>query len=302
MRIFMVIFLFSIVFQAHSKSELGFLKYNRSVTLHYGIYSPDNNDIKGDVLYFHGYGDRFTGHTKLFNKLNEGGFRVIAFDFPSHGKTLSPFFGDLDHQGFKSLSKMGQFVYNTKIKNKKNLFLAGWSTGGLVAIRTIQKNWNNIAHKVKGLLLYAPGVSVYPCVGNAFCHITNDTLNHNVALDERPIKPKTPLTRPAFASKLLLNAHNSWKSNLRDIPTIVFAADTEEDEYVKGDKLIKWIKKQRIDFEQNIKAQYCPGAAHELDNELDRLAGSQVRHNSLAFLSNLAGNAINFQNGNCYNF
>ena len=142
------------------------------------------------------------------------------------------------------------------------------------------------------------------CVGNLACRITNETLTHNELLQKRPIRPTSPLYRPAFASKLLLNAGLSWKQALpSELPALVFVAGESEDRYVKSKELKSWVKTQRSNFASSILAYQCPSAKHELDNEPDEFGGAQVKALSASFLGALLqGAPLGTSAGPCLGF
>ena len=128
----------------------------------------------GDVLLLHGYGDTFKNHIPLFREWHQIGVKVIAFDFPSHGKSYGAAWDDLDWYSSQKLAEITSFVRNVTLEDIfRPLFISGWSTGGLLAIRIAQSNKMK-AHfsTLRGLVVYAPGVSVRKCVGNFLCHIT----------------------------------------------------------------------------------------------------------------------------------
>src|SRR5262245_56662953 len=56
------------------------------VHLRVGVAAPSGTP-RGDFLYLHGFADRFDNHLPLFQTQVARGYRVIAFDYPSHGET-----------------------------------------------------------------------------------------------------------------------------------------------------------------------------------------------------------------------
>jgi alpha-beta hydrolase superfamily lysophospholipase len=177
---------------------------------------------------------------------------------------------------------------------KRPLFLAGWSTGGLIATRIVQSEaMRSLFPSIKGIVVYAPGVAVKTCVGDALCQITNATLTHNQNLQDRLIYPESPLSRLNFATKLLFHAHTSWKEGVpSSIPTMVFVAGEEQDRYVKSKEIKEWVKSQRVNFESKITAFSCANARHELDNEPDVYGGDQVRVLSGEFIKAVLSNTL----------
>lgn len=270
-----IVFLFSA--NSFALEKVSTININPWFKIATGEYSPANRKINADVLFLHGYGDTFTNHKPLFNQLNDAGLRVISFDYPNHGNTVSKGFHDLDFNGFKDLTNLAEMVLEEKLgKEKRPLLIMGWSTGGLLGIRMTQGLLNKkYLDRVEGLLTMAPGVSVKKCVGNAVCKITNKTLSNNPSKQNRKIKPSYPLGRVGFASALLLNAHNSWKSGV-DFPHLVIVAG-DNDQYVKSKRIKEWSKKQVSKFDSQVIGYQCPNAKHELDNEPAEFGGVQVR-------------------------
>lgn len=258
---------------------------SQALILRVGEYLPPG-PISGDVLYLPGFADRLDNHEPLFEEFNKQGFRVISFDYPSHGETFGEM-NSLDYFSFSDLSHLAKYVeVKTQTDSRRPLVFAGWSTGGLLAIRMFQSNaFSSSARKPAGLILYAPGVSVHPLVGK-WRVVTERTLTHN----PRPphlgsIKPKSPLEFPAFAAKLLTNAELAQLETLpANIPTLIFVGSPTADKYVKTQNVLKWTLSQRQKGVPIFGIQ-CPNAAHELDNEPTELGGAEVRFSSGYFLN-----------------
>ncbi len=171
-----------------AKAETSFVS-DGSLRVHYGVFKPKGSAV-GDILFLHGYGDTFENHVPLFTEWNHIGLRVIAFDFPSHGKSHGGEWNDLDWHSFRDLANIASLVRNLTLEDSSRpLFISGWSTGGLLAVRIVQsEKMRTLFPTIRGLVAYAPGVSVRKCVGNLLCHITNDTLSHNADLQNRVIR------------------------------------------------------------------------------------------------------------------
>ena len=273
--------------------------------VHAGEYREEGEPV-ADVLFFHGYGDRFSNHEALFKEWIKAGVRVIAFDLPSHGGTEGGPGFDLDNLSFTDLQRIAAKVEKNYIENpKRPLILAGWSLGGLLAARIAQStNLSQLSRIPSGLLLLAPGVSVNWCVGNWVCQITNETLTHDEKLYQRPITPASPIYRLGFAAHLLESASLAWHEGLPpNIPTMVVVAG-DDDRYVNSLDLLSWISTQRSEFHANIQAIQCPGARHEVDNELPEYGGFQVRASTAQFLKDAAigSNTIILIDGPCLRF
>lgn len=260
----------------------------------------------GDVLFFHGYGDTFKNHLPLFREWNQAGLRVIAFDFPSHGQTQGDKWDDLDWYSFSDLAEMASVVRKQAVKGQdRPLFLSGWSLGGLLATKIVQSHeLRTLFPPIKGLVTFAPGVSVKKCVGNIFCQITNETLTHNETLFGRFLYPRSPFDRVNFGMKLLYNASLTWNRGIpSEIPTLVFVASESKDHYVITKQLKKWVHLQRNAFSSSLLAFQCPDAYHELDNEPNAYGGSQVRILSRHFIqATYQGEDLKMAHGPCYSF
>lgn len=281
--LFIILNLASAGISLGSDLKTSFFEVSHGQLLRVGIQKPENNDpIEADVLYFHGYGDRIDNHAPLFNQWANSKFRVIAFDYPSHGESRA---GSIDSYGFMDLASLAlQVEAETREDLNRPLFLAGWSTGGLLAIRLVQtKMYSKMTRKPKGLILFAPGVSVYKLIGGDGI-IRENTLTNNPFPPHRgPIKPISPFVTPVFATRLLANSLFSRYQNLPpQLPILTFVADKDEDLYVQSAKVKEWVIDQRFQG-ATVYGFYCPGSKHEVDNEPWPI-GDRVRNIASAFV------------------
>ncbi len=235
---------------------------------------PSGIKTKADMLFLIGFGDRADNHGPLFKLMNEQGIRVISFDYPTHGESRC---SHIDYEGFTSLSFMAQEVEEkTREDIHRPLFLSGWSTGGLLALRMVQQNF--LAERfIKGVVLITPGVSVYTFVGGDGV-IREKTLSHNPNPPHMaPPKPVSPFLTPVFASTIKLNAALVKKAHLPFYtPMLVLVAGEKLDKYVKTPVLKKWIQNSRIS-KDNLVAFQCENSMHEMDNEINPI-GPTVRN------------------------
>lgn len=140
----------------------------------------------------------------------------------------------------------------------------------------------------------APATTPHALVGvNGI--VTAETLTRNtnpphVAGGE--IKPKSPLFTPVFASKLLFNAGKANCDALPAIPTLTIVADDNADKYVRTPQVKAWAGAQRAVHNPLMTNVQCVGSYHELDNELEPIAG-QVR----AMAAQFVGQALKFHAG-----
>ena len=275
------------------KAQTMTIKYTfGTLELRYGVQKPQGTVI-GDVLYLHGLGDRLDNHARLFEEWNKAGFRVISFDLPSHGENKGTS-NDLNKYTFGDLISLASQVERATLEDEKRpLILAGWSTGGLIAVRAVQsEHLSKLKRTPTALILFAPGVSVHPIVGEQsfkypLGEITGATLSHDPNLAQfhkGPIQPKSPGEKKEFAADLLLNSTMSWAEGYpRNIPTLVLVGGIDEDKYVKSDKVYEWAINQSKNNGVDIKVVSCPEARHELDNEAASYGGEEARSIAATF-------------------
>lgn len=228
----------------------------------------------GTVLFFHGFADCKDNHAKLFQGWVAEGLRVVAFDFPGHGSST----GSINDFRMRDLSKIGRKVLD-KVGLVGDLFLAGWSTGGLAVVREVQKF--GALPSPKAVFLIAPGVVVKPLVGK-YGTVTKETISSNPEPAVCPIKPTSPMKVFFFASSLLseslLSVASPWP---KDIPTLVFTAG--HDKYVLTEGVNEW-----VEHHKSIIGVTCANSFHEMDNEPVPV-GHTVREAAAAFFKNPSG-------------
>lgn len=239
-----------------------------------------------DILYIHGYGDRFENHGSLFKAWADAGFRIITFDLPSHGESEE----SLDSYTFGRLAKLVRHLERETREDKdRPLFLAGWSTGGLIAVRTVQaKSFPKMKRKVSGLILITPGIAVRFFVGE-WGVITERTLSSNPnPQHRREPSPVSPFLTPLFSMNMFfLNSPLAYYQSMpKDIPMLVFTADDQMDRYAVPEKTREWVIDQRNNSSVKVIGVECPNARHELDNELQPSSspvGEEVIETSVMF-------------------
>lgn len=250
------------------------------------VESPASEVASADVLFFPGFSDRADNHAPLFSQLTDSGFRVISFDYPSHGKTDC---WNLNLHSMVSLEGLAQIVLlSPEIKSEAPLYLVGWSTGGLLAYRMLQRG-QPAFRTVKGAVLLAPGLSVYPVPG-VMGFVTMDSLLSNPNpphLGE--ISPSTPLAYPLFGADLIATSLLARFESVPNKSVMMLLGDDVLDVYANTPKIKKWFKTARsADFV----AYQCDGAKHELDNEIEPI-GQNVRSLIINFLSETANEETN---------
>jgi alpha-beta hydrolase superfamily lysophospholipase len=258
------------------------------VSLRIGVMEPEG-EPKGDVLFLHGFADRFDNHLPLFEQWRGAGMRVIAFDYPSHGETCGQGIDRYKINGVAALA--ADVVKSTEPSTDRPLMLAGWSTGGLLAVRMLEApEIAPLGRPVKGAFLLAPGVDVALVVGDKTI-VTEDTLTSDPNPPHRgAISPKSPLETPIFAADLVLNARLSRRDPFpKDVPTVVVSGGEKEDVYVHTDGVKDWVKSRR-DENARVYGVGCEGARHELDNERAPIR-DDVRTSAARFASWVIGGA-----------
>lgn len=266
---------------------------NGDLHVRYGVgdSAQGSENTVGDILYFHGFADRLDNHGPLFDAWRAAGFRVLAFDFPSHGETYGKR-NRLDQYSFEDLSLIAAEVEKTTRESaSRPLLLAGWSTGGLAAVRSVQKKSieNATGRNVSALILFAPGISVHPLVGE-FGLVTTKTLTHNRNPPHQgPINPRSPLLTPVFSAKLLQNALLARENPLpKSVPMLTLLAGETEDKYVRSLNVKDWALETRLKFGVKSHGYLCENARHELDNE-PRPVGEFIRMEAVNFALQAVG-------------
>jgi alpha-beta hydrolase superfamily lysophospholipase len=240
---------------------------------------PVSVPVRADVLFLIGFADRADNHGPLFESMANAGYRVISFDYPSHGESNC---GGLDSQDFASLSKMAEEIIAPLTEDSfRPLYLTGWSTGGLLAMRIAQLNYFS-NRTIAGLLLLAPGLATYMAPGD-WGTVTLDTLLSNPNPPHRgPIKPTSPFSFIKFGLILIGNGIAARNERLPKVPILIFLGGSKSDVYADTSTIRRWIWFEQR-FHSNLFAIQCDHAKHELDNETEPIGG-EVRSNFLNFL------------------
>lgn len=248
--------------------------------LRVGVAAPSGTP-RGDVLYLHGFADRFDNHLPLFEEWVAKGYRVIGFDFPSHGESCGH---PLDGYCVDDLGNFARRVEEeTREDAKRPLIVAGWSTGGLAAVRMFQTGVK-LGRPVAGAVLFAPAVSPRTLVGDKG-FVTEETLTRNPSPPHRgEITPKSPLLTPLFAPTLVVSAKLASHSGYpKALPTLVIVGGDKTDRYVDTPGVVAWTKDRKAEGAA-LYGRACDGAFHELDNE-PGATGESVRGAAAAFVS-----------------
>ncbi len=256
------------------------------VNVRTGEFRPAGDEApKADILFLHGFGDNMLNHGPLFKNWTDSGFRVVSFDFPSHGESIGDSINDFDSASgpILGLAKLAFAVEQKYRKDSSRPFLiAGWSTGGLLAIRMAQGLGSYNGHRdIDALILLAPGVFVRPIVGENGT-VTLKTLTQDAfAPHIGKITPNRPAFEVTFAVDLLVNGRIASQHEFPNVPTLVVLGDEELDRYIFSKKTKTWVSTLKANG-SSISAFECPGAMHELDNEGNGI-GVEVRREVLKF-------------------
>lgn len=214
----------------------------------------------GDVLFFHGFSDRLDNHRPLFEAWTQRGFRVVSFEYPSHGETCGK---SLAFYMYPNLAKLAAEVERaTREDAERPLVLAGWSMGGLLATRLLQ-GLEPLSRPVRGAMLLTPGVAVHTFLGR----VQNETLTRNPNPPHTgPIAPVRPAVWP-IAGNLLLHARTARRTPLpRSVPVLTVVGGDDEDVYAKSADIRSWVEETR-EAGATAYGLSCPGGYHEIDNE-----------------------------------
>jgi alpha-beta hydrolase superfamily lysophospholipase len=238
---------------------------------------------RGDVLYLHGFADRFDNHRPLLDAFVASGLRVITFDYPSHGESCGDTIGTF---GFTGLANLAGKVVAELGDASKPLYLAGWSTGGLLAVRMAQGVGSTLDREIAAMALFAPGVDVqtFSPATNPVSGVTNATLTRNPNPPHAgPPKPSWVGAVPAFATELLTNEQLSGAQLPSRIPTLVIVGGDREDRYADTRGIVAWTERQDAGG-ASMHGLRCAGGYHELDNEPEPM-GRAVRSAAATFLA-----------------
>jgi alpha-beta hydrolase superfamily lysophospholipase len=249
--------------------------------IHVSVQNPPTEiKTKADVLFFIGFGDRSDNHDPLFKLMSDSGYRVISFDYPSHGETSC---GNLNLHDFTSLSSLAEKVeIATREDETRPLYLSGWSTGGLLALRMAQRGYLS-QRTLAGLVLIAPGLVVYKIPGEAGWVLESTLTSNPNPPHHGPPSPSSPLWYPLFGGALMFNAMLARNQDLPQIPTLIFLGGDTADVYANTPAIKDWLKVVGPNNPQWTAIQ-CDNGKHELDNEIEPM-GNEVRKAFVEFLS-----------------
>lgn len=259
------------------------------------VHERSDRPFKGTVLYLEGLGDSIRNHAPYFSALSDAGYRVVTFDYPGQGGSPGSMnmtrigVGSrlLRSVGIGELAKLAWQRFARDPATSKRMVI-GWSTGGLAAYRLAHEGW------AEAVVLLAPGICPRIFVGESAKRfyllpflapvISTRTLTRNEFRGEPnphtdPVRPRSPLHAPLFATNLLWNAARarSWRIDPKVRGLALFGG--EDDAYVHSRASTRVITRNAPQFETHT----YEGSFHELDNELPEVA-HDVRRRTIAFL------------------
>jgi alpha-beta hydrolase superfamily lysophospholipase len=235
-----------------------------------------------DLIFLHGHADRVDNHRELFTDWAAAGINVIAVDLPSHGGTTAR---GIDAWATADLAALVGTLDRRYGAAGRPLVLAGWSFGGLLVTRIVQRprHLAVLARRPAATVLIVPAVDPLPVTGGDGI-ARRRTLNHDPDPAAADPRPASPLLNPIFAVRLLAEAWAARADRLpADVPTLVVASDPDEDLYVRADGLIRWTLTQR-DATGRVSLLSCSGARHGVHLE-PWPTGPTARHETVAFLA-----------------
>lgn len=192
------------------------------------VEEPQTIPPRADILFLTGFSDRADNHAPLFSSLADEGFRLISFDYPSHGETVC---WSLNSHSMVSLEGLAQIVLKSEeLQSNRPLYLVGWSTGGLLAYRMLQRNSLNW-RQVQGAVLLAPGLSVYPIPGELGVVKEESLLSNPNPPHMGPISPSSPLLYPLFGADLMATSVLARFEPVPETPILIILGDDEDDVY-----------------------------------------------------------------------
>lgn len=260
---------------------------------------PAAGPPQADILFLHGHADRLDNHAALFTAWRDAGYRVIAFDLPSHGESTV---ASIDLYSFDALYALVRLVEKSTLEDPQRPFLlAGWSFGGLIATRLAEDPAQLVllSRKPQGVLLLTPAVAPYPFAGgDGIARVKTLTHQPNPPVAGPP-NPAMPLANPLFAARLLYESWRAGQARLpADTPLLVITAGETEDWYVNTPAAKIWAQTQQQNGAK-LHLFQCNGARHGIDNEAFPI-GPAVHQLTVAFAASvLHGTPLTSAAGPC---
>lgn len=272
MGMFTRLLLGSILFVSYSAFSKEFIVHVGSEChLRVVVEEPVDSPPKADVLFLIGFADRADNHGPLFRQLADRGFRVLSYDYPSHGETRC---GNLNDHSYASLQRLTRAVVSAPLlASDRPLHIVGWSAGGLLAYRILQ-NQVIADRKIVNAVLMAPALAVRFLPG----------IYHDQFIEPDGSGSEFYLY-PMFGANLLATARQARMDAPPKTPIQMILAGDSKDYYVNTPKIKQWWGQLNVESFGTIQ---CPNGYHELDNDQPPVGG-MVRDFVADVLSERAG-------------
>ncbi|KAH3681680.1 hypothetical protein WICPIJ_007349 [Wickerhamomyces pijperi] len=117
---------------------------------------PKGTQVKGRILFVHGFSDYYKTHTKFFDKISQDGYEVFTYDQRGAGFTSPGTLKGLTDE-FHSFNDLDHFIESNLKEMKslgRDLFLVGHSMGGGIVLNYGVKG--KYKDQVRGIVGVAP--------------------------------------------------------------------------------------------------------------------------------------------------
>lgn len=254
------------------------------------VHPPRHVPIIADLLFIHGFADSIGSRSEAFVKYANHGYRIVGFDFPSHGLSSGRGIGTYTT---RTLGKLAGRVLGESLEDPgRPLVVMAYSYGGELALSMLKRG--QFGRRPVAMVLLAPAVAV-PLLPGKFGIVTAETVSSDPRAREKyqpkpisavltPVFSRTPPISPVFAMSLLWN---SWQLQSQalppDLPIKIILAGEETDLYVNSKAIRAWAEHQRTVSGAQIWTDYFPRARHMIDTEPFGV-GERVQDIALDFL------------------
>lgn len=231
-----------------------------------------NRQARGTVIYLPGFADTIDNHEALLSAFRAQGLHVIAFDYPEHGRST----GGIRWWGLKELAEIIPTVLahpSSGFQPRLPVVLAGWSTGGTIAIRVAQA-WRDSAlpagTRLAGVVAFAPALPAKVVVTVNKSDLTSGSMRRGPQPGSVPVVGQ-------FSASIMLQSKLAASSGMpSDVPALVVVAG-ERDSFASSSSAVAWVKRQ----ERHVVGFQCTGAKHGLEFEAGH--GATARGLAAAF-------------------
>lgn len=211
------------------------------------------------LVYLPGFSDTYDNHETLLRGFAAQGYHVIALDYPGHGQSG----GNIRWWSLKSLAGLVPAVLadpRAQFRNGSPIVLAGWSTGGTIAIRTAQAWQTQVIPEgstLAGIIAFTPALPARIVINVNADDLTDGSMKHGPQPNSVPVVG-------AFATSITVESKlAALESVPSGVPTLVLVAGTDEDRFAFSGSAVRWVKTSAT----NVRGFQCPGAKHGLEFE-----------------------------------